>query len=183
MHSRTRWTRMRDSGHAHSLVLRGIREEGKEGGSERATMQCHVAFFLPLFLFVSRFVLPSLPSSHCGPNTNAPRPPPPMSLVGMFSRIISRISRLLYLCPACVRCLRPSEVRRYNAAVTAVPLLSSPPPPQSTLLCCSTRCRTPPFSTLVSPSHSPLPFLSLSERFNPSAPRRSSCIKPEKHLK
>ena len=173
-------------------------------------MQCHVAFF------VSRFVLPSLPSSHCGPNTNAPRPPPPMSLVGMFSRIISRISRLLYLCPACFRCLLPSEVRSYNAAVAAVPLLSSPPPLQSTLLCCSTRCRTaPPFSTLVSlslslsPSStihfallqhqvsdasildtclslslSPPPFLSLSERFNPSAPRRrSSCIKPEKHLK
>lgn len=96
-------------GHAHSSVLRSIREEGK-GGSERATMQCHVAFFLPLFLFVSRFVLPSLPSSHCGPNTNAPRPPPPMSLVGMFSRIISRISRLLYLCSVSVVSVLPRYV-------------------------------------------------------------------------
>ena len=145
-------------------------------------MQCHVAFFLPLFLFVSRFVLPSLPSSHCGPNTNAPRPPPPMSLVGMFSRIISRISRLLYLCPACYRCLRPSEVRRYNTAVTAVPLLSL------LLLLHNPLCfvAAPGVGRLHSRHLSlslSLPFLSFSERFNPSAPRRSSCIKPEKHLK
>ena len=80
-------------GPAGTLTHSSIRE------SDHAMLPVAVAFFLPplQFLFVSRFFPP--PPSHCGPNTNAPAPPlPPMSLVGMFSRIIRRISRLLYLC-------------------------------------------------------------------------------------
>ena len=64
MHSRTRWTRMRAAGTlTPSSSVAYERKGRREGTSERATMQCHVAFFLPLLpsSFLGSFFLPSLP--------------------------------------------------------------------------------------------------------------------------